>query len=180
MPWTRRTIHSATPSFPTAHQMTFPGHWVKCLLKIYESHIKCLVGRCILSCSCLTTKTASVVPLPRTKPNWVSSVDTTCLIRPSTILSRTHDLLCQLETRVVSPVQCIPFTLVETDNETLLPVGGYFAIMDDCSCQVTNLRGAHVTRCSYHLHHMPDGPGALPASPNILRIQRLEGKRCRS
>ena len=39
------------------------------------------------------------------------------------------------------------------DNETLLPVGGYLAIEDDCSCQVTDQRGAHVTRCSNHLHH---------------------------
>ena len=42
------------------------------------------------SCSCLTTKIASVVPLPGMKPNWESSIDTNCLRKPSTILSRTY------------------------------------------------------------------------------------------
>ena len=50
------------------------------------------------SCSCLTTKIASVVPLPGTKPNWESSIDTTCLIRPSTILSRTF-MTCSVSLR---------------------------------------------------------------------------------
>ena len=58
---------------------------------------------------------------------------------------------CQLETTVVTPFQCIPLTLVETDNEILLPVGGYLAITDDCSCQVTDHRGAHVMKYNISL-----------------------------
>ena len=46
-----------------------------------------------------------------------------------------------------------PLSLVEADNETLLPVRGYLAITNDCSCKVTDHGGAHVTGCSYHLHH---------------------------
>ena len=71
-----------------------------------------------------------------------------------------HDLLCQLETAVVAPFHCIPPTLVEADNETLLPVGGYFAIVNDCSSEVTD---HGVTGCSYHLHHYAWWFGALPA-----------------
>ena len=39
-----------------------------------------------------------------------------------------HNLLCQLETAVVAPFQYVTFSLVEADNETLLPVRGYLAI----------------------------------------------------
>ena len=46
-----------------------------------------------------------------------------------------------------------PFSLVEADNETLLPVRGYLAIKNDCNCEVTDYGGAHVTGRSYHLHH---------------------------
>ena len=58
-----------------------------------------------------------------------------------------------LSTMVVSPFQCIPLTLVEADNETLLPVRGYLAIANDCSCEVIDHGGARVTSCSYYLHH---------------------------
>ena len=34
--------------------------------------------------------------------------------------------------------QCIPLTLVEADNEILLPVRGYLAIVNDCSCKITD------------------------------------------
>ena len=64
-----------------------------------------------------------------------------------------HDLLCQLETAESSRFQCIRLTLVQTDSETLLPVKGYLAITNDCSCEVTDHGGACVTGCSYHLHH---------------------------
>ena len=50
------------------------------------------------------------------------------------------------------PIPMHPLTLVEADNETLLPVGGYLAIANDCSCEVTDHGGAHVTGCLYNLH----------------------------
>ena len=54
---------------------------------------------------------------------------------------------------VVFPFQCITLTLVEADNETLLPVRGYLAIANDCSCEVTDHGGVHVTGCLYHHHY---------------------------
>ena len=106
------------------------------------------------SCSCLTSKIASIVPLPGTKPNWESSIDTNCLIEAfHNPLQDFRNLLCQLQTAVVAPFQCVPFSFVEADNETLLPVRGYLAIMNDCNCEVTDHGGAHVTGGSYHLHH---------------------------
>ena len=68
-------------------------------------------------------------------------------------LQNFHDLLCQLETAVVAPFQWITLTLVEADNETLLQVGGYLAIANDCSCEITDQGGASITGCLYYLHH---------------------------
>ena len=67
-----------------------PRHLIKHLLQVYKGHVESLVG------SCLTTKIASVVPLPGTKPNWSLSVDTR--MRPSTILSRTF-MTCSISLR---------------------------------------------------------------------------------
>ena len=53
-------------------------------------------------------------------------------------LQNFHNLLCQLETAVVAPFQCIPFTFVEADIETLRGHGSWRRC---------------VTSCSYHLHH---------------------------
>ena len=90
------------------------------------------------------------MPLPGTKPNWESLIDTQlsdeAVHNP---LRDFHDLLCQLETAVVFPFQCNPLTLVEADNETLLPVRGYLAIANDCSCEAMDHGGACVTCCSY-------------------------------
>ena len=58
-----------------------------------------------------------------------------------------HDLLCQLETAVVAPFQCIPFTLVEADNETLLPFGGYLP----CHREWLQLQGHRSWRLPCHL-----------------------------
>ena len=54
-------------------------------------------------------------------------------------------------------------TLVEADDETLLPLGGYLAIANDCSYKVTDHGGTRVVGCSYHLHHYAYWPGAMPA-----------------
>ena len=45
IPWTR-PLSTHLPSFLSAHQMTFLGtrHSVKCLLKVYKSHVEYLVG----------------------------------------------------------------------------------------------------------------------------------------
>ena len=107
-----------------------------------------MAGR-YFSCSCLTTKIVSVVPLPGTNLDWHQLSDEAQ--RPSTILSRTF-MTCSVRLIVV-PFQCIPLNLVEGDNETLLQVRGYLAIANDCSCKVMDHGGAHVTDCSYHLHH---------------------------
>ena len=62
---------------------------------------------------------------------------------------------------IVSPFQCISLILAEADNETLLPVRGNLAIMNDCSCEVMGHRGA-VSPAAHIINTMLDGPGALP------------------
>ena len=52
---------------------------------------------------------------------------------------------------------CPPHIIVEAGKETLLPVGGYLAIANDCSCEVTDHSG---TLCSYYLHYY--GSSVLP------------------
>ena len=145
--------HSHNPLLHTMFSQRLPDdlprYSIKCLLKVYESHVESLVGS---SCSFLTTKIASVVPLPGTKQAWESSINTVLFDEAvHNPLQDFHDLLCQLETAVVAPFQCIPLSLVEADNETLLPVRGYLAIANDCSSEVTDHGGA--MSCSYHLHH---------------------------
>ena len=83
IPCTRRTINSSTPSFLSAHQMTFLGTRSNAFSRSTKAMSSLLLAARYFSCSCLTTKIASVVPLPGTKPNLESSIDTTCLIRPS-------------------------------------------------------------------------------------------------
>ena len=70
------------------------------------------------------------------KPNWESSNDTNRLMSIHNPTQVFHHLLCQLETAVFAPLQCLPLTLVEAEDETLLPVGGYLVSMNDCSCKV--------------------------------------------
>ena len=90
IPCTSRTIHSSTPSFLSAHQMTFRGTRSNAFSRFTKAMLSLLLAGRYFSCSCLTTKIASVVPLPGTKSNWESSIDTNCLMRPSTILSRLY------------------------------------------------------------------------------------------
>ena len=80
IPCTSRTIHSTTPSFLNTHQMTFQGTWSN-TCRYTKAMYSLLLAARYFSCSCLTTKIASVVPLPGTKPNWESSIDTNCLMR---------------------------------------------------------------------------------------------------
>ena len=88
IPCTSRTIHSSTPSFLSAHQMTFRGTQSNVFSRFTKAMQSLLLAARYFSCSCLTTKIASVVPLPGTKPIWESSIDTNCPMRSSTILSR--------------------------------------------------------------------------------------------
>ena len=75
-----------------------PRYSIICLHQVYKSHCSLLLAARYFSCSCLTTKIASVVPLPGTKPNWEWSTDTNCLMRPSTNLSRTF-MTCSVSLR---------------------------------------------------------------------------------
>ena len=98
---TRHPLHqSHNPFLPTKFSQRppddLPRYSIKRLLQVYESHIS-LAAR-YFPCSCLTTKIASVVPLPGTKPNPESLIDTNCLMRPSTILSRTF-MICSVSLR---------------------------------------------------------------------------------
>ena len=75
-----------------------------------------------------------------------------------------HDLLFQLETAVVAPIQYIPLAIVEADNETLLPNGGYLAIVNDCSWLWPQIMDGPVSPAArIFFTTMPDGPYALPA-----------------
>ena len=73
-----------------------------------------------------------------------------------------HDLLCHLQTTLVSPFPCIPLTFVEADSEILLQVREYLAIVIDCSCKVTDLRGALVIGLAMHLAASYDALVPLP------------------
>ena len=144
------TINYSKPSFLSANLITLRGtpsnaffsRSTKAMLSLS------LAGR-YFSCSCLSTKIVSVLTLNGKKPNWKSSMDTNCLMRPSTILSK------PALSRGSCSFPMHPLTLVEKDNEILLPVGGYLAIANDCSWEVPAARIISTT--------MPDGPGALPA-----------------
>ena len=74
----------------TCVQMPSPGLQKPCSL---------LLAARYFSCSCLTTKMTSVVPLPWTKSNWELLIDTNCLMRPSTILCRTY-MTCSVSLRL--------------------------------------------------------------------------------
>ena len=69
------------------------------------------------SCSCLTTKIASVAAWDEAKLGIVDwhQLSDEAVHNP---LQDFHDLFCQLETVVVALFQCIPLSLVEADNET--------------------------------------------------------------
>ena len=99
IPCISRTIHSSTPSFLSAHQMTFRGTQSNAFSRSTKAMQSLLLAARYFSCSCLTTKIASVVPLPATKPNWESSTDNNCLMRPSTILSRIF-ITCSVSLRL--------------------------------------------------------------------------------
>ena len=84
------------------------------------------------------------------------------------------------------PFQFIPLTLVEANNETLLPVRWYLAIANDCSCEVTDYGDAHFTGCSYHLYHytwwawlcpplfLKFLPSVLSVTPSLHGIQVIK------
>ena len=76
----------------TLNQTPSPGLQKPCWVSCWQ------LDTMYFSCSCLTTKIASVVLLPRMKPNWKSSIDTNCLMRPSTIVSRTF-MTCSVSLR---------------------------------------------------------------------------------
>ena len=71
IPCTSCTIHSSTPSVLSAHQMTFGCTWSNASPGLQKPCSLLLAAR-YFSCSCLTTKIVSVVPLPGTKPNCES------------------------------------------------------------------------------------------------------------
>ena len=77
-------------------------------------------------------------------------------------LQKFHDLFCQLEITIVAPVECIPLTLVQTNNETLLPVGGICPsrMIAAVRSRIIEAPVSH-TACTVSIF-MPDGPGALP------------------
>ena len=98
IPFTSRTVHSSSPSFLSAHQMIFRGTQSKAFSRSTKAIQNLLLAARYFFCSCLTTKIASVMPLPGTKPNWESSVNTNRLMRPSIILSRTF-MTCSVSLR---------------------------------------------------------------------------------
>ena len=81
-------VFSAPTRWPSKalNQMPSPFLWESCSL---------LLAARYFSCSCLF---ASFVPLLWTNPNWESGTDTNCLMRPSTILSRTF-MTCSVSLR---------------------------------------------------------------------------------
>ena len=103
------------------------------------------------SCSCLTTKIVSVVPLPGTKPNWETSIDTgwsdEAIHNP---LLDFHDLLSQLETAVIAPFQCISLSLIEPS--------WMIAAVRSQIMEAPMSPAASIISTT-----MPDGPSALPA-----------------
>ena len=118
-------IHTKFPQCPPNDR---PGHSAKCLLQVYESHVKSLVGSWILFLQLPNDKDCICCASTWDKAklgimDWHHLSDK-AVHNP---LQDFYDLFCQLETTVVTPFQFIPLTLVETDNETLLPVGGYLA-----------------------------------------------------
>ena len=131
-----------------------PRYSIKRLPQVYEIHAESLVGSYILllqlpdnkNCVCCTS---AWVEAKLGIVDW-HQLSEEAVHNP---LQDFHNLLCQLQTAVVAPFQYIPLSLVEADNETLLPVRGHLAIVNDCSCEVTDHGGAHVNGCSYHLYH---------------------------
>ena len=66
--------------FSQVYQMTFRDTWSDAFSRSTKAKLSLLLAARYFSCSCLTTKIASVVLLSRMKPNWESSIDTNCLI----------------------------------------------------------------------------------------------------
>ena len=64
---------------------------------------------------------------------------------------------------VVTPFQCTPLTLLETDNETLLPVGGILPSRMIAAARSRTLEAPMSPAALIISTTMPDGPGALPA-----------------
>ena len=61
------------------------------------------------------------------------------------------------------PFQCISLTLVEADNETLLPVRGYLATWQMIAAARSRIMEAPVSPAAHTISTtVPDGPGAWP------------------
>ena len=109
-----------TPTF-TSNSSLYPSPTRTRLHALaYISHLT-ITSRTIHS----STQIASVVPLPGTKPNWESSTDTVWWGRPQSSPGLSWPAMSAWDRG------SFPFPmhlLVETDNETLLPVRGYLAM----------------------------------------------------
>src|SRR3989442_5497225 len=120
------TIHSSTPTCLKAHHKTSCGTLSKAFSKstnaIHSSF--CLPRN--FSCTCLTIKIASVVPLPGLNPNCISSVFTVFLSRASITLSNTFNtcslLFKQLYTSVGAAFQSIPFPFIHIHHPASPPI----------------------------------------------------------
>ena len=94
-PWWTLTFTSNSSLYPhhtdsilayipctSPHQMTFWGTQSNAFSRSMKAMLSLLLAARYFSCSCLTTKITSVVPLPGMKPNWELSIDTVWWDRP--------------------------------------------------------------------------------------------------
>ena len=110
------TIHSSTPSFFSAHQLIFKAldqtpslrPWKPCRGSCWQLDTSLAAAwqqRLHLLCLCWDEAKLGIV-------NWHQLSDK-AVQNPLQVF---HDLLCQLETTVVAPFQCIPLSLVVDTN----------------------------------------------------------------
>ena len=64
-------IHSSTPAFLRAHQITFLGTWSNAFSRSTKANQRSLPFAMYFSCNCLRMKKAFVLPRPGRKPNCI-------------------------------------------------------------------------------------------------------------
>ena len=112
-----------TPRLHKAHQKTFFGTRSKDFSRSTMANWRRLLAVAMYFCSWQTMKMASVVSLPGTKANCISSIFTILWMeKSSTHSSSFSDFICNIETMVITTVKGFILALIDILNEAVLLV----------------------------------------------------------